>query len=261
MSTLKAAHALACQVSASLATVSAVSLPVSALVEGVLHTMIANQIKSMALTSLLVAGTVATGVVVGATQFSGGPANAGNANQVPAASTDTAKFKVGGPGAQSAVRKAGVATPPVSPQVAQQLNATRTTFDQLLSSFREPEIDDIDRLSRWSLVTLEADQVLGTNQADLVAAYEAHRDRMKRLHEFTQKIPVSDKNQPVKADHARNILQSAEEGLKNIRETAGMPGMRNMGAGMMRRHDGGWPGWSDGHDGCDDKESRRTGSE
>ena len=108
----------------------------------------------------------------------------------------------------------------MSPQLAQQLSATRTSFDQLLSRFREPEIEDIDRLSRWSLITLEADQVLGTTEADRVAAYEAHRDRMKRLHDFTQKIPVSDKNQPVKADHAQNILQAAEEWLENSRQGA-----------------------------------------
>ena len=62
--TLKAASALAWNAGASLARVAAVSLPVSALVEGVLHTMIANQIKSIALTSLLVVGTVSTGVIV-----------------------------------------------------------------------------------------------------------------------------------------------------------------------------------------------------
>ncbi len=218
MTTLKAAYALACQAGTSLARVPAVSLPVSALVEGVLHTMIANQIKSIALTSLLVVGTVSTGVIVGASQLSGGSANAGNGNQVPAPTTSSTELMVSGTGAQAAVRKAGAATPSVSPQLAQQLSAARASFDQLLSRFREPEIEDIDRLSQWSLLTLEADQVLGTTEADRVAAYEAHRDRMKRLREFTQKIPVSDKNQPVKADHARNILEQAEKLLENTKQ-------------------------------------------
>jgi hypothetical protein len=204
--------------------------------------MIANQVKSIALTSLLVVGTVATGVVVGATQLSGGSADTDKSNQAPAISTDLASVKVSGPVVQAAVRQAGGATPSVSPQLAQQLSTTRTLFGQLLSSFREPEIEDIDRLSRWSLITLEADQVLATTESDRVAAYEAHRDRMKRLHEFTQKIPVSDKNQPVKADHAQNILQQAEEWLENTRQgqTPGpgvrmsrMRGMMGGGGGQM----------------------------
>jgi RNA polymerase sigma factor (sigma-70 family) len=226
LTTLEAAHALACEVGASLARSSAVSLPVSALVEGVLHTMIANQIKSVVLSSLLVIGTVATGVVVGASQLSGGAANAGKANQVPASSTDSAAIR------KAAVPRSEGTTPSVSPQLAQQLSAARTSFGQLLSTFREPEIEDIDRLSRWSLITLEADQVLGTTEADRVAAYEAHRDRMKRLHDFTQKIPVSDKNQPVKADHAQNILQQAEQSLEASRQGE-MPGMMAAMGGMM----------------------------
>jgi RNA polymerase sigma factor (sigma-70 family) len=226
LTTLQAAHALACEVGASLATSSAVSLPVSALVEGVLHTMIANQVKSVVLSSLLVIGTVATGVVVGASQLSGGSANARKANQVPASSTDSAAIR------KAAVPRSEGTTPSVSPQLAQQLSAARTSFGQLLSTFREPEIEDIDRLSRWSLITLEADQVLGTTEADRVAAYEAHRDRMKRLHDFTQKIPVSDKNQPVKADHAQNILQQAEQSLEASRQGE-MPGMMAAMGGMM----------------------------
>ncbi len=218
MTTIKAACALACEAGASLAKAPAVSLPVSALVEGVLHTMIANQIKSIALTSLLVVGTVSTGVIVGASQLSGGSANAGKANQAPAASTDSPSFAVSGTGAQAAVLKAGGTGPSVSRQLALQLSAARTSFDQILSNYREAEIEDIDRLSRWSLITLEADQVLGNTEADRVAALEAHRDRMKRLHDFTQKIPVSDKNQPVKANHAQNILQQAEAWLETSRQ-------------------------------------------
>ena len=74
--TLKAARSLACYVGASLATTSAVSLPVSVLVQGALQTMIANQIKTFALPSLFVAITVATGVVVGAGHFSGAAGDA-----------------------------------------------------------------------------------------------------------------------------------------------------------------------------------------
>ena len=54
---------------------SSVSIPVTTLAEGVLHTMIWNQVRLTA-ASLLLAGTLATGFVVGATQLSGGPAMA-----------------------------------------------------------------------------------------------------------------------------------------------------------------------------------------
>jgi RNA polymerase sigma factor (sigma-70 family) len=235
LTTLQAAHALACEVGASLARSSAVSLPVSALVEGVLHTMIANQVKSVVLSSLLVIGTVATGVVVGASQLSGGSANARKANQVPASSTDSAAIR------KAAVPRSEGTTPSVSPQLARQLSAEHTSFGQLLTTFREPEIQDIDRLSRWSLITLEADQVLGTTAADRVAAYEAHRDRMKRLHDFTQKIPVSDRNQPVKADHAQNILQQAEQWLESSRQGE-IPGMGARMRGIMGGGRGGQMG-------------------
>jgi RNA polymerase sigma factor (sigma-70 family) len=238
LTTLKAAYALACQAGASLAKSSAVSLPVSALVEGVLHTMIANQIKSFALTSLLVVGTVSTGVIVGASQLSGGSANTGKGDQIPAASTDSGRFKVPGTGAQAAVPQAGGATqsvssqlaqqlsgrsanplggnwePPRSPQLAQQLSVARTTFDQLVA--RERDTADIRRLGEWSLITLDADKVLGNSDADHVAAYGAHRDRMKKLHDFTQKTSPSDKHD---ADYTRNKLEEAEKWLEDLRHS------------------------------------------
>ena len=52
---------------------------------------------------------------------------------------------------------------------------------------------------------LEADLILASSKGDRVASFEAHRDRMKTLHEYTQRIPLSDSNQPVKADHARGF--------------------------------------------------------
>ena len=77
--TLKAAQALAGTAGASLATTSAVSIPVAALVEGVLQTMFLNQVKMLALPLLLIAGTVATGVVVAAQ--GGGQRDAGLSGQ------------------------------------------------------------------------------------------------------------------------------------------------------------------------------------
>jgi hypothetical protein len=44
---------------------------------------------------------------------------------------------------------------------------------------------------------------------------------MKRLHERTQKLPVTEHNQPVKADHARVSLDSAEQMLEAEKSGAG----------------------------------------
>ncbi len=62
--TLHATQAMAGTAGASFATTSAVSIPVAALVEGVLQAMFLNQAKMIAFSLLLLAGTAATGVVV-----------------------------------------------------------------------------------------------------------------------------------------------------------------------------------------------------
>jgi RNA polymerase sigma factor (sigma-70 family) len=74
--TLAAARAVTHHAGLSLAAVSGVSLPVASLVEGVLQTMILKQVRTIVLPLLLAAGTVAAGVVVAATQLSGGPTDA-----------------------------------------------------------------------------------------------------------------------------------------------------------------------------------------
>ncbi len=71
--TLKAAQAFVVRAGASLALSSAVPASVTTLVEGALHTMALNQLKMIALPLLLVSGTVATVVAVGAAQQLGGP--------------------------------------------------------------------------------------------------------------------------------------------------------------------------------------------
>jgi len=92
--TLTAAQAVIRHAGLSLTTVSGVSLPVASLVEGVLQAMILNQVRTIALPLLLAAGTVAAGVVVGATQLSGGPTDAQTAEQ--AAPKDFVKAKRSG---------------------------------------------------------------------------------------------------------------------------------------------------------------------
>ena len=70
MSTMRAAISLISNASTSLARSAFVSIPVTTLAQGVLQTMVWNQVKVTA-ASLLLAGTLATGVVVGAIQTAG----------------------------------------------------------------------------------------------------------------------------------------------------------------------------------------------
>jgi RNA polymerase sigma factor (sigma-70 family) len=236
MITLKGAQTLAYQLGASLATNTAASLSAYALAEGVLHAMVANQVKTVALPLLLIAGTMATGVGLAATRLSGGAASDENAQQVPAASTVSAKSQSRGAGG-STTTSADSAASPISPLLSQQLSAESTAFGQLLSRLGDPEIVDIDRLDHWSSKTAEADQELATSDADRLAAHEAHRDRMKRLVELTQKIPAWNSKRSAKIDHAQDILRQADERLKFIRQFPGTPGMMGM-MKMMGRETG-----------------------
>ncbi|MFI5460140.1 MAG: RNA polymerase sigma factor, partial [Isosphaerales bacterium] len=230
LATLNAARALACPAGTSLVTMPAVSLPVTGLVEGVLQAMMFNQVKSVAFSLLFVAGTVATGVVVGGTQLSGRPGDAGKTSQ--AASADRAergdpRAKTGQDFRKASRRAPQEAPKSVSAEIVQQQRAAGHSFDNLLSKLSDPGLEDIDRLSRWSNLMLQADLVLGTaGDADRMAAYEAHRDRMKKLYELIQKLPVSPENQPIKADHAHSALRAAEQML-------GSQGSSTPGTGMM----------------------------
>src|SRR5262249_4512845 len=85
LSTINAARALAGHGGASVFTMAVVALPVSTLVEGVLQAMIFSQVKSVALSFLVVVGTVTTGLVVAATQQPGKVAGSGGSNQAKAA--------------------------------------------------------------------------------------------------------------------------------------------------------------------------------
>ena len=90
LATFSAARALACSTGTSLVTLPAVALPVASLVEGVLQAMMIHQVKSLALSALLVVGTVATGVVVAASQLSGRPGNGGEDHQPASAAANQA---------------------------------------------------------------------------------------------------------------------------------------------------------------------------
>ena len=218
LTTLTAARALAGQIGASLAATSVISIPVSALVEGALQAMFANQVKAIALPLLLVAGTVVTGITVGATQFGGGAQ--GHDQVAPAPASSSAKSKAQGhpPGPQPA--------PPtsnhpigraVSAELMQEMDHATTLFDRLLDALREPSIEAIDRLAQWSALTLQAHQRLSTAHTDRLDAAEAHRDRMKKLYLRIANLVGTDETQgllkltKIKLDEAAQILAVENE--------------------------------------------------
>jgi RNA polymerase sigma factor (sigma-70 family) len=224
--TLTAAQSLARSGGVSLAATTSVSIPVAALVEGVLQTMIVNQVKTLGIPALLVAGTVVTGVVLAAGQSSSGRKDAGPARPVVAAAGSGSDTRDARSGAQDTRKASMKSTPPSADgPLHRQLSAASDVFDTLLSRPGDLEIDEIDRLSRWSYLTLQADLVLCDNHGDRVAALRAHRDRIKKLHEKTETMPISDHNQPVKADHARVRLQSAEHLLEVVKSGVGTAAM------------------------------------
>jgi RNA polymerase sigma factor (sigma-70 family) len=232
LATLTAARALTGHVGASLAATSVISIPVSALVEGALQAMFANQVKTIALPLLLVAGTVVTGVAVGAAQLGGG---AGGRNRdAPSQTISQAKAKAQRhpPGPQPA------APAKVSPELVQELNHAATLFDRLLSALRDPNVEDIDRLDQWSALTLQAQQRLSNARADRLAAAEAHRDRVRKLHEVISNLPSSDMNEgflkltSIKLNEADHVL-AEEKGIKATEHNVPIPLKPEVPAGAL----------------------------
>jgi RNA polymerase sigma factor (sigma-70 family) len=241
MATSRAALSIACRASESLTRASSVSIPVTALAEGVLQTMIWNQVRVTS-ASLILAGSLATGFVVGATQLSGGPGGGGNpeaATQDSGASiaqagrgqrAKTAAHAGGGQVAKTATTASGDSAKSISPDLLSQLSETNKSFDNMLARLRDPGIAEIDRLSTWSNLMLSANLVLATTTEDGKAARGAHRDRMKKLHEIVQKLPASAQNKTIVASHAENKLQEAEMFL----EEGGHGGMMGQMASQMQ---------------------------
>jgi RNA polymerase sigma factor (sigma-70 family) len=219
LATLTAARALAGHVGASLAATSVISMPVSVLVEGVLQAMFASQIKTFAIPLLLAAGTVVTGMAVGASQLGGGGGAGGRILDTPSPAISSAEMKVQGhpPGPQPVASPVNqpTNTATVTPELVQEHAAT--LFDRLLSSLHNPNLEDIDRLTQWSTITLQAQQRLSNARADRVSAAEAHRNRLKKLHLAIANLEGSDPDKgflkftSMKLNEADQILAAEKE--------------------------------------------------
>jgi RNA polymerase sigma factor (sigma-70 family) len=197
----------AAQVAAGTATATAgglVSAQAVALSQGVLHAMSLSQLKSAAAT-FAVAATMVTGVGAFAYQEIGKPDPGPPDRPKSAAPTEKAKFAAGAP----FFKRATIAGSSSLDQDAERI------FQSLLDQGETATPWRLDRVAHWSRAICEAETYLTENQADKVVAYQAHADRMRRLHEMTQHL--TDKDQPKKADVARGYREEAERDLLNAR--------------------------------------------
>ncbi len=240
LATTRAALSVISNAGISLVRAWSISIPVTNLAQGVLQTMIWNQVRVTA-TALLVGGTLATGAVLAAAQFPGGSGDASETQVAVKAASGTIEQAKGGGVPHSATAKAKAAAQAgeatknsINPDLAFELNETTRTFDYMLSRLRDPSLADVDRLSLWSNFALSADLVLASTPEDGVAARSAHRDRMKKLHAVLKKLPASANNQTVNTSRAEEKLREAEEMLENPQghPSTGMMGMMGaMGGG------------------------------
>jgi RNA polymerase sigma factor (sigma-70 family) len=265
LATVNAARALACPSGPSLFTIPAVAIPVTTLVEGVLQAMMIQQVKSIVLSLVFLVGTVATGMVVAATQFSSSRGDAGLPSQAPSAEAGQPQkretSKASGDFYKATKRASQGKSKSMSPEIGQQSQAAEQSFDNLLSKLRDPGIDDIERLSQWSALTLQAELVLASSEADRKVAYQAHRNRMKKLDDLIRKLPGSAENQPLRTASSRQKVEEAEQLIKGaapamkgsmemMKMMSGampsMPMMKSMGrmgmGGMMGKRSASGPG-------------------
>src|SRR5262249_53463175 len=59
-------------------------------------------------------------------------------------------------------------------------------FGHILNGRKQWDANAVDRLAHWSRAVKDAEEYLSNDPANVTAARQAHRDRMKRLHELTQ---------------------------------------------------------------------------
>jgi RNA polymerase sigma factor (sigma-70 family) len=186
-----------------------VSARAAALSEGVLQAMSLSELKSAA-AALAVATLVTTGAGVYAYQQ---PGRGGRARAAAPA------------GAGQPARGSYNLTEPTddSEGPANIMETIRghdaEMFGRILSGRKQWDVNAVDRLAHWSRSVKESEEYLSNDPANVAAARQAHRDRMKRLHELTQRLNTPD--QPELADTARVWFQQAERDLARPPDAAG----------------------------------------
>jgi len=110
------------------------------------------------------------------------------------------------------------ATARVSPEITEELDHAARLFDRMLSALRDPNLEDIDRMDKWSNLTLQAQQRLSNARADRMVAALAHRDRVKKLYLAIANLTSSGENQglvkftSIKLNEAEQLLAAEKEG-------------------------------------------------
>ncbi|MHB1560171.1 MAG: RNA polymerase sigma factor [Isosphaeraceae bacterium] len=209
--TVRAARAAVACSARSLVAATGVSLPVAALTDGVLQTMVITQLKAVAL-PLLLAGVVTTGaVLVAAGPQSGRPGEP--QAKTPARPRVAASSEKATPDPEEGRRKLAV---------VDLLEVTQQLYDQLAGDDRLFNERDLPKLKGLSERILMASCELGPLHGSRVAEYTAHRDRMKglarKMKSFADGFPSPHRKQV--SDLAASYLAEAEKLLEREKAKA-----------------------------------------
>jgi len=203
--TLRAAETVMSHAGVSLAVSSTVSLPVAALGEGVLHAMTLTQLKTIALPVLLL-GAVTTGVVAFAAQ--GNPKERKGGSQAASLGSSSVQQASPTPNPRPSPQPAPQPGPKSTAELLRdQLLADQELFDDLVISSRALQQESARAFVRWSLRLLEANRSISSGHRERVAAYTAHRDRIKSLNALATRSSLPDRTKAMVAAQ----LKVAEE--------------------------------------------------
>ncbi|MGC8642285.1 MAG: RNA polymerase sigma factor, partial [Isosphaeraceae bacterium] len=178
-STVKAALAILARGGLALTASSAVSLSVTSLTEGVIHTMVLSQLKSLAFPALVASGLLTTGTLTLAYQRGGAqrPASEPTPATKPAAAT---KPFLAGKSAAGAPEAAG----PKPFSLKADIQAALKTLANLEKSYLSGEegvLVDPAQYYNWSLNLMEAQRLEARNDQERRMAVAGHRNRIGTL--------------------------------------------------------------------------------
>ncbi len=221
--TLNAALWVAARHGAAITASSAVSLPVASLTEGVLHTMILSQIKSIVIPFLVAAGVLTTGASVVALQGGVGSSSRPRQNRPndphAAASTNAPILRAGG----VCTRSGGGPTRSPDSRRPAKINVG------------SGQLNDPESYHTWSLRLLEAEKRETPENSPPIAACEGHLQRMTRMLQSGEVLAKAGRQSSYDLARWKYFAKEAERMLEEAK-----------GAATMRRHAGPYDGRNDG---------------
>jgi hypothetical protein len=121
---------------------------------------------------------------------------------------------------------AGAADPEAANLLArlavQRRDAARKSYEVFWLDYRERRTSE-DLLYRWSLRWLEAEKDLSDQQADRVAAYQGHYDRMRDLDRLIRRLHTSGQSTIEEASAAEYYRVEAEVWLLKAKDEKKKP--------------------------------------